>query len=316
MSQDVHIDALWAGFCDTLPPQSRSCAGRLASHLGLAPAEDTAWSEVFAHEVTLAAPALFAPAMPSAGPAAVRKAVLAHLLAVVEAFASDRIADHQIEASGEIDQLLERIRLGRDHALEQLTGEFGTPYPEAEARTRAAQDMERALLQDGSSASFGDYLRLSLAKQSPGFPASVALARRAGWAAWQVDLVQRTLECVALGLQLHDDVIDWEDDWQRGGAWAVSLGRSLAPGWIDSRSLSEVRRAVHASGVQARMLTLAWQKLRQAARISTSLGADGMASWAASQERRIRELCEQEQESAGFAVRAHQLAPFAAMVLT
>jgi hypothetical protein len=38
------------------------------------------------------------------------------------------------------------------------------------------------------------------------------------------------LESIGVGLQLHDDVIDWEEDWARGGAWAVALARGLRGG--------------------------------------------------------------------------------------
>jgi hypothetical protein len=315
MSHDVHIDALWAGFCDTLPPEPLACAQRLTQRLGLAPIPGTPWSDVFKHEVTLAAPALFAPAMPEVGPEAVRRAVLAHLLGIIEAFATDRIEDGQVDDAPEVRRLLELIRLGRDRALEQLTGEFNSEYPEAEARTRAAQGMERTLLEGGAPVSFGDYLRLSVAKQSAAYPASVALARVAQWEDSRVQSVQRVLECVAMGLQLNDDVLDWEDDWQQGRAWAVSLSRGLSGAWDGSSDLRDVRRVVHSSGVQARMLDLAWQKLRQAARLSRSLGAERLAHWAGEQELRIRDLAEQERTNAGYAVRAHQLAPWAAMVL-
>lgn len=315
MSHHVPIDALWEGFCDTLRPESQSCAKRLALRLGLAPAPDVSWSDVFQHEVTLAAPALFAQAMPEVSPEQVRRAVLAHLLAIIEAFATDRIEDAQIPDDPEIRCLLEQVRLGRDRALEHLTGEYLSDYPEAEARTRAAMGMEQMLLEGGAPVSFGDYLRLSLAKQSAALPASLALARVARWDAARIDFTRRIVEHIALALQLHDDVLDWEDDWGRGASWVVSLSRGLS-GYPDrSTDLDTVRREVHDGGVQARMLDLAWQKYRQAARLSGSLGATRLEQWCFSEERRVHELADQERASAGFAVRAHQLAPWAAMVL-
>jgi len=315
MSHLVPIDALWEGFCDTLPPESQDCAKRLALRLGLAPLPEIPWSDVFKHEVTLAAPALFAEAMPQLDPGEVRRAVLAHLLAIIEAFATDRIEDGQVPDTPEVRRLLEHVRLGRDRALEQLTGEYTSEYPEAEARTRAAIGMERTLLEGGAPVSFGDYLRLALAKQSAAFPASMALARVAKWDGSRVQVVRRFLECIAMGLQLHDDVLDWEDDWGSGAAWVVSLSRGLVGSWDPSRALEQVRCEIHDCGVQARMLDLAWQKYRQAARMAASRGATRLEHWSRGEERRIRELADQERANAGYAVRAHQLAPWAAMVL-
>src|SRR4051794_8258470 len=97
MISRIDIDALYAAFCDQLPGDVRSAGETLARDLGLAPRSDIAWSAVFKHEVTLQAPGFFAEAMPEVKRPLVEAAVLAHMLSVIEAFGSDRIADRQAE---------------------------------------------------------------------------------------------------------------------------------------------------------------------------------------------------------------------------
>jgi len=80
------IDALYAGFVSSLPADLQPVARDLPFVLRLSPASGQPWSAVFSHAVTLEAPRLFSVAL-AAEPEAVRRAVLAHALSVIEAFA-------------------------------------------------------------------------------------------------------------------------------------------------------------------------------------------------------------------------------------
>ena len=147
------------------------------------------------------------------------------------------------------------------------------------------------------------------------FPASLALARAAGWSSRHQRAVQHVLRGIVLGLQFHDDVVDWEDDWRNGGAWAVSLSRGR--GLLDMAASGEradmewLRRQVHASGVLATMINLARLRYREAHRIAAMLGADSLSTWACEQEATAAELTARESNSAGYVVRAHQLSSWA-----
>jgi hypothetical protein len=160
-----------------------------------------------------------------------------------------------------------------------------------------------------------DYSRLSIAKQAVAFPASLALARAAGWGARRQRAVSHVLRGIVLGLQFHDDVVDWEGDCQSGGAWAVSLCRGrmgsdtpLPEGGADPSSL---RLPIYASGVLATMMNMARLRYREAYRLATFLGAESLATWAREQESTTAQLTEYENNSAGYAVRAHQLSGWA-----
>ena len=98
------LDEIYAAFCETLPAELQDVVtrdSRTAS--GWSSAATVPWSQVFGQEVTFAAPALFAQAMPQISPAKVRDAVLAHAFAVIDAFGTDRIEDQQIESSPDLD---------------------------------------------------------------------------------------------------------------------------------------------------------------------------------------------------------------------
>jgi hypothetical protein len=167
--------------------------------------------------------------------------------------------------------------------------------------------------------SFADYAKLSLAKQAAAFPASVALAKAAGWGGRRENAVRHVLRGIVLGLQFQDDVVDWEEDWRKGGAWAVCLGGGLgtrAGAVRDGKpDLTMARRQVHRSGVLAMMIELARWRYREARRLADFLGADGLSDWARAQERAAAELAEREGDSAGYAVRAHQLSGWATEVI-
>jgi hypothetical protein len=315
MDYAEHVDAIWAAFCGTLPLDLQHEARVLARAVGLVPVGDIPWSGVFKNEVTLAAPALFASAMPLANSQMVMTATTAHMLAIIDAFAVDRMLDRQATGGPQMQRLLEHVRAGRDRAICELSGDRTSPYHESEYDAVCAINTERLLLRNGVPLSFSDYSRLSLAKQAVAFPASLALAQAAGWNGRRQRAVQHVLRGIVLGLQFHDDVVDWEEDWRNGGAWAVSLARGLVgPQPVLSEAgedLPALRRQVHASGVLATMMNLSRLRYREAQRLATSLGAEALAAWAREQETGAAELTERESGSAGYAVRAHQLSCWA-----
>ncbi|MBK7583765.1 MAG: hypothetical protein IPI67_26675 [Myxococcales bacterium] len=308
----VDIDALYSGYCDSVPGEIRPVAQELAHRLGLAPVPGVPWSQVFGNAVTLAAPALVAEAFPRAEPAMLRLAVLAHMLAVIEAFGADRLADRQVCASGPLLGALQEVRNGRDRALHEL--DATASYEVADQRSRAAMAGEREWLARVLPASYPTYARLSLDKQAVGFAASVALARASGGSPAQVVTLERLLADVWLGLQHHDDVVDWEDDWERGGAWAVCLARG-APAGFTAAEAHAIRHYVLGSGVLALLLERSRRHYRGAWRRARAIGALGLAAWAQERHEKLTALCRAEKASAGYAVRLFRLAPFAAEVL-
>jgi hypothetical protein len=281
--------------------------------LGLAPSRDVPWSEVFAHEVTLAGPALLAEAMPEVGWTRVRDATLAHALAVLDAFACDRIADRQIEPTLVLEEVLAHARQVRDLALTRVFEGTSITYAEAALEMLEATRAEHAALREKNVA-FDRYLAIARGKQRLGFPASVALARAAGWSVRGVACVVGVLDGVTLGLQLHDDVIDWEDDLARGGAWAACLG-GLEGAPLRERDRATVRAAVHRSGALVRMLAGSARHFRAARRRASLLGARRLADWAGIREAAVAELAQRERGSPGFANRAQALTQWSKTVL-
>ncbi|WP_437320326.1 hypothetical protein [Sorangium sp. So ce385] len=230
MDEALWVDELYTAFWRTLPGMLHAEAQGLAYTLGLAPSRDVPWSAVFRNEFTLAAPALLAEAMPGVRGATVQDALLAHLLAVIEAFGTDRIQDAQVRPTWQLEAILAHARRARDEALRRVAPDVDDPaidFARADEATLLAIEAERSVLASGEPAGFSRYYALSLGKQSVGFPASIALAHAAGWTAAQREVLARLLSSVWLGLQLHDDVMDWQDDYQRGGAWAVVLASEL-----------------------------------------------------------------------------------------
>jgi hypothetical protein len=313
------IDELYEEFATGLGNELAEHARDLPRALRLAPVAGIPWSRVFSHEVTLGAPALFAEAMPSASRAIVRVAVKAHMLAVIHAFGTDRVEDGQVLPTVGLLGVLHEARLERDRAIRSL----GVAGRDVDA-SRADREMieaisaERALLTGAWPADLRTYERVSLAKQSAGFVASAALARAAGWNPRQRRSVSRTLESVALALQMHDDVVDWEDDESRGGSWVVALVRGSAAvpwaGGLKGRGAS-LRSDVLRSGTQRRLLDRARQHMRATRLRALALGAHGLAAWARGREERLAQLVAAESASAGYAGRVHALSAWAAEVL-
>jgi hypothetical protein len=322
---NVHelVDELYEAFAEGLGSGGAEHARELPRMLRLAPVA-VPWSRVFSHEVTLGAPALFAEPMGVAR-GLVRDAVLAHMLAVIEAFGTDRIEDQLVAATPELLGVLARARRERDRAMERLVG--GPPPPEldfalAEEACARAVRRERVMHIEARPVDLAGYETTSLGKQGPGLLASVALAHAAGWDARRCAGVRRTLESVALGLQAYDDVVDWESDLDRGGSWVVCLMKHAEGAARASSAPRErptegtgVKRHVLQSGVLSLLMRRAVRHVRAARRRAAALGAQSLAAGARAREVRLTALSSAEASSAGYTVRAHALSAGAGEVL-
>jgi hypothetical protein len=313
----VNIDALYSAVVETLPQELRDAASELPYRLRLAPGPNMPWSEVFNHEVTLSAPALFSEGMPNVKPGEVREAVLAHMLAVIEAFGNDRIEDGQVVDSQLLRDVLAYLRLARDRAILRLSDELD-PFASADRETRDAILCERSLLTRAEPTSFPQYEAVSLGKQAVGFPATLALARRTGCGASSERVLAAALGAIWLALQFEDDVMDWEDDWRRGGAWVVCLARSVRN---TTRSKERptipnaLQRYVLESKILLRLLDRSRHKYRSVRRRARALGARRLATWAEQRERHVAALARMESQHAGYVLRMQRLGPWAAAVL-
>jgi hypothetical protein len=317
------IDELYGGFVGTLPANLQGLARSLPHVLGLAPLRNASWSEVFSHEVTLGAPALFSEILPRVEAELTRRAVLGHALSVIEAFGVDRVADGQVQATPELLALLEHVRGARDAVLDKVWPGTAKASRDADIETRSAINEEHALLSRVGAATFDEYRRISLAKQAVGFPASLALARAGGATVSQVEEIKRALQGVWLGLQFEDDAVDWEDDWRRGqGAWAVSLARrrleTVKQLDADERPTEPdlIRRRVFNMRVLYLMLREARHQYRVAWRYARILNASRLAAWAERRKLHTEDLLPHEDRHAGYVVRARKLAAWAAEVLS
>jgi hypothetical protein len=319
MSRNLLVDSAYSAFVRSLSEPLMPAARRLAHTLGLAPPL-VPWSEVFGHEVTLAAPALFAEGMPNGSPQKTRDAVLAHMLAVIEAFGTDRIEDKQVRPSPELEAVLSEARRHRNLATARVYDDphaVDTDFGTADRVTMAGIRRERVILASGAAADFHTYERISLAKQAVGFPASLALARAAGWGARRRALLAATLASIWLGLQMSDDVVDWEDDLDRGGAWAIALMRDVRARQPRGDRVTEtpIHVPLYRSGVLARMMSRSAWHFRAAARRARLLGAVRLSAWAGAQAERVGAMALAEAAHGGYAVRAHALAAWAREVL-
>jgi hypothetical protein len=317
------IDSLYAGYVNSLPESLRPLALDLPFVLGLSPLPGRRWRDVFNHDVTLEAPRLIAEALPGVRPEQVRTAVLAHGLAVIEAFGVDRVADRQIRPTPELLALLAEFRRARGQLLTTLWPGTADAAGKADQESADAIREEHAILSRIAAVTFSEYRRISLAKQAVGFPASNALALAVGTPAPRIEQLNRMLSGVWLGLQFEDDAGDWEDDWRRGGgAWAVSLARrrleAVAPEKSEDRPTEPdiVRRRVLKMRVLYLMLREARHQYRTAWRFARALGAPSLARWAEQRQARLDDLLPLEALHAGYVVRAIKLGSWAAEVLT
>jgi hypothetical protein len=189
-------------------------------------------------------------------------------------------------------------------------------YAEADATTEAAIARERAHFGNGGATTFREYEAIAADKQCVGLPASMALAAAAGWDRARIAAVRHILTDAYVGLQMNDDVVDWEDDLTRGGAWALSLARGELDGIAACHPRPDAARAlVLSSGVLSSLLARAESRFRCARDRSVSLGLTSLAQWAHEREAAVAELREAEARHAGYAVRAHALHAWALEVL-
>lgn len=316
------IDELYAEFVSALPDDLAPAARALPHALDLAPSAETPWSEVFSNEVTLGAPQLVAEGMTGITEGVLREATRAHLFAIIEAFGTDRLLDGQVDASRELEGVLTRVRAARDEALGRITAgpasSSAFSYARADEETAAAIRAEQAILKRGEAVAWPRYLAISYDKQRLGLPASLSLARAAGWDARRTRSLGKLLDAVWLGLQLHDDVVDWESDLRRGGAWAASLAAHVPPR-ANPRDRKTVpvsaRKLVLDSGVLLRMLRASSRYFRAARRRAEVLGLHRLGAWARGREALTADLAQREAESPGQTNRAQALATWARIVL-
>jgi hypothetical protein len=316
MPKVLDIDALYERFCVALPPELRGFGRSLAFELKLAPEPSIPWSSVFKHRVTLQAPGLLYEDTAAFEAGALEKAVFAHMLAVIEAFGTDRIADQQVADAPELRRVLALIRGARDEALSGIGGPTAVLMAhDADRVTRDSIARERNLLARGDGVDFATYEAVSAGKQSVGLPASVVLAQTAGFGPEKLETVNSTLMGVWLGLQFQDDVVDWEDDVTHGGAWAVVLARQCEPSTATAATAEELKRSVFSTGVLAKMLGLSAERFHAALAGAEALGADRLAEWLRARSAEALDFCENERKSPGYLRRMKQLAPWAAEVL-
>ena len=319
------VDGLYAELCGSFAGPLKEEARRLPFTLGLSREPETPWSLVFAQEITLAAPALVAEAMPEVPVSVVRKALFAHALAVIDAMGRDRIEDGQVNATPALRKVLDGIRARRDRLLLRVADGRGAPLDPASADRELvlASQLERDLLLGRRRVDFAIYEAVSRRKQWAGLLASSALAAYAEWTPARTAALRRVLLSAAMGLQIFDDVIDWEEDAASGRAWAVALARgaqrqaSLAQTPRSDGVLVKSTRGsdVHGASVLPRMLDRARFHFRVAGRIGGVLGASRLALWAHERSASLRDLAERERRSAGYVGRARKLAPWAQAVL-
>lgn len=289
------VDDLYEAFAHRIGSRLSEGARDLPRALRLAD-QPLPWSQVFSHEITLGAPALFAEAMIGVPLAVTRDAVLAHLLAVIAAFGTARIEDERIAASPPVFAVLGHARRERDLAMVRLfsrTSFADTDFRAADAMTIRAVRRERSMLASAYPVDLDLYERTLLDKRCSGILASVALARIGGLGPRRCRAVRTTLESVFVALQICDHVTEWEAALERGEAWTVCLmkGTKLPPrSGIRPTHGATGRSEVLDSGVLELMLSLARRRMRSARRRADALGADRLASWAGAQERRLDAL--------------------------
>jgi hypothetical protein len=316
MPRNFDIDSAYEMFCAHLPANLREVGRSLAFHLGLVPDPSVPWSETFKHQVTLQAPALVAARMTEVPDEYLRKSVVAHMLAVIEAFGTDRISDGQVADSAELRGVLEHARRYRNGVLVDLGGPAASVLAaEADQRTREAIATEQRLFARGRPVSMTAYEAVSAGKQAVGLPASVVLAQRIGLPVETSEMIEATLLGIWLGLQFHDDVVDWEDDVARGGAWALLLASSRTLSKEDQRDIDRMRHIVLSSGILSRMLERAIEQFEKAKEGAERLGADGLVAWIRERVDAVERSRLREQESPGYLVRAMKLGPWAREVL-
>ena len=195
------VDDLYEAFVDRIGPKLSAGARDLPRALRLAP-QPLPWSRVFTHEITLGAPAMFAESMGWVPLSVTRDAVLAHLLAVIDAFGTARVEDERIEASPSVFAVLGHARRERDLAMVRLfsrTSLADTDFRAADAMTIRAVRRERSMLASIYPVDLDLYERTLVDKRCSGILASVALARISGLGPRRCRAVRATLESIFAG---------------------------------------------------------------------------------------------------------------------
>jgi hypothetical protein len=304
------VDDLYEDFVDRIGSALSASARDLPRVLRLVPIARP-WSEVFPHEITLGAPALFAETMKGVPSAFTRDAVLAHLLAVIASFGTARIEDERIDASPHVFAVLSQARRERDRAMMRLfsrTPLAETDYRAADSMTIRAVRRERSMLNSTYPVDFDLYEHTLLDKRCSSVLASVALARIGGLGVRRCRAVRATLESISLSLEIYDDVVDWDMDLNRGGAWAMCLLRgTIAPpdsGKHATRG-NGARNEILGSGILEAMLARARMHMRSARRRAWAIRAHRLAAWAAIQETHLEAMIAAGVDGARFAARAH-----------
>lgn len=309
------LDDLYLRCMRQLPPDLAGAALRLPELLGLAPA-GVGWGDAFKHDITLGAPSYFEE--PAAAPREqLEHAVTAHMLAVIEAFGYDRIADGQVATTRTLERILTEIRVLRDDVAYQVDRDAPSAFRAADRESREAILAEHDILTSVAPVDVETYRERSLGKQAVGFPATLMLFGARGADDPRRLLVEQALRGVWLGLQFRDDVLDWEEDWERGGAWAVCIARKLEPAArLDPGCpVATARALVIESGAMQIMLELSRIHFEKALAAAEKLRAFRLADWARGQESELAELVGAERRHPGYAVRAHRLR-FAMEILT
>jgi hypothetical protein len=289
------VDDLYEAFADRIGATLSAGARDLPRALRLAH-QPLPWSRVFSHEITLGAPAMFAESMVGVPASVTRDAVLAHLLAVIDAFGTARIEDERIEASPPVFAVLGHARRERDLAMVRLfsrTTLADTDFRAADAMTIRAVRRERSMLASTYPVDVDLYERTLLDKRCSGILASVALARIAGVGPRRCRAVRAILESVFVALQIYDHVVEWEADLHRGDAWTLCLMKGTrAPPRSGSRPTRGATGPAEVldSGVLEMMIARARMHMRRARRRASAVGAPRLASWAAGQESRLASL--------------------------
>ncbi len=318
MSTALWVDGLYSDFCRTFSGHLREEARRLAYTLGFAREPLSPWSQVFNHEVTLGAPAMVAEVMSNVPPAALQNALFAHVLAVIEAMGNDRIGDGQVVETPALRAVLRAARAMRDELLVLVSGGADPPLdPELVDREFSeAMALERSTLASRRRVAFRDYELISTRKQACGLLAIEALSARAGWERRRRRALRRSILGIAVGLQLYDDVIDWEEDAQTGRSWAVAL---TLPIGVDRDGVSVDRDALRRHVLETRVLSVMLQRasfhFRAAKLRAGALGAERLCTWAQGRAEMTRTLAEREALTPGYVLRARALAPWARAVL-
>lgn len=295
------IDRTYARFVNRLPEHLATIAGDLPHRLGLTPNAGTPWSRVFNNPAVLGFPMLLL-AGGRVSAEARELAGAAHLFAIIGAFGMDRIDDGQIVVGMGERAIIDRVRRARDEALAPLLAKapgVDFDYAKGERLTAESVQEERAAAAGRDRATMDRYLAISWEKQGLAFPASLAAAAAAGFSPEEQRQVEAVVAGAALGLQYRDDVVDWEDDFAQGFAWAPALLAQQPEGPATIESLQE---RLHAEGVLVRMLEMSSAAFASAAEAASALGAEALATWARGQAEITAGLAEREAERPGFAV--------------